>query len=477
MMELQGLAIADERWMRGVIYDVKRVNALILSGIEDLSSSVSLKPGEETEVRLVIPNLPLNVDFKKLRVTLKISKENPTNPVSVSQHSTVTEGSTTKNYVVTLSLPEAPINLTVRLDGGETFWNIATRQGTGDFDSPDFATEANAYLDRLAAGSPVAFKFLIKADSPGRASIKVKEEKYSVIQTQVWANPLDDTARLDRNLELDFGSFVMVPLDALRVAGADKFSLSVIRAEVGGSFGPERLLGKVEISAGSELATISNDYALAQAFVIERALTAKPIRCVAVTAPWQVETETELYLEIQTDAGDAPAMGAPLTKATLVLPPSNATPTWLSANFDQHADLSPDTRYWLVVKGILGKARLGLQAQPQSYLQQTVVNRGGQLWKDIRPASSQAKPALLRLIYLPELDNQTAAVEFSLKKVTQALDPGSTVQSLLLDLPEERSSGPATLLIKSHARGSLSLANLIQEYTQVLVGDFNASSS
>ena len=159
----------------------------------------------------------------------------------------------------------------MRLDGGEVFWTSSTAVVEGTFVLPDFVEQANAYLDKLPAGTEkVALVFLVKSDGPGQVNILIDEQSlvYSVIQTEAWPNPLDETVRVDRNLQLQFGSVERIPLTAFAGNAQSKLALKKLTADVGGSFGVERLFTNVADHDGREFATISSDYALAQSFVL-----------------------------------------------------------------------------------------------------------------------------------------------------------------------------------------------------------------
>jgi hypothetical protein len=438
-----------------------------LVGLAATLDGVKLEPGAETPVIIPLPDVPRNADIKSLKAFIDVRKDSSAQTSSIDQTSVV-DGTT---HNVKISLPALPMNVSVKLDGGEVIWSFTGGDVEGERKLPDFTKQANDYLDRLPADvTEVALKFLVKSDGPGRVKITVKEVERTEIQTQSWPNPLDNTVRLDRNFQLDFGGVEKVTVDAYAGKTKRPLSLSAIRVDVGGEFGPERLLGGFEAHRGVEFATISNDYSLAQGFNIGKELTAKPIRCAGVTGAFRADAEAELYVEIQSDAGDFPASGAPLAKSNLTLSPEQGQESgrWAFAKFEAPFDLNPETAYWIVVKGIRGRARLGLQSQPGSYLQRATVNRGGQLWKDLsRPSTGGAPPAaaLLRLVYLPEIDNQSAAIEIGVEGAIERLDPKQEAQTLSISLPAARGAGEAVIIIKSHARGSLSVANLIQEYT------------
>lgn len=361
----------------------------------------------------------------------------------------------------------------MRLDGGDVFWSLGGAGALGEHPLPDFVEQANAYLDRLEPGvEEVILKFLVKSDGPGRVKIRIEENgvEYSVIRTQSWENPLDNTVRLDRTFQLDFGDVERITLDPFSGPNNSSLSLSAVRADLGGEFEPERLLGDFDSHDGKEFATISGDYSLAQELMIEKKTTAKPIRCAGVTGVFQAEAEADLYLEIRDDAGSSPSSGPPLAKSNLSIAPPGKEENgrWAFARFEAPVDLSPETAYWIVVKGIRGQARLGLgplaDEQPDKYLRGARVNRGGQVWKGLSRPYAPPTSALLRLVYLPEIDNQSAAVEIAVEKSSQRIDPKPEAQAVSLALPEGRGAGKSEIVIKSHARGTLSIANVIQEH-------------
>jgi hypothetical protein len=153
-----------------------------------------------------------------------------------------------------------------------------------------------------------------------------------------------------------------------------------------------------------------------------------------------------------------------LTKSNLTLAPAaaNGKKPWTYAGFENPVDLNAQTLYWIVMKAARGRAKAGLQSRTEEYLQHVLVNRGGRLWKRV---ADSAIAVLLRLVYLPKIDNQTAAIELGVVGTPswQRFDPKSKVETVSFDLHGSNIK-PATLVIKSHARGAFSLANVIQEY-------------
>lgn len=433
---------------------------------------VPLKPGEETQVAVSLNGVPLNADIKKLKAQIEVSPAPASAKETLQQTSTVKEGTDpAKEYKVDIELPAVPRSLTVRLDGGEVFWTSSTAVVEGTFDLPDFVEQANAYLDKLPAGTgDVALLFLVKSDGPGKVKISVDEQslEYSVIQTEAWPNPLDETVRVDRNLQLEFGSVERIPLSALARNPDGKLALSKLTADIGGSFGLERLFTNVADHDGREFATISSDYSLAQSFALTEGIvgTNKPLHAAGVSLLLQVDGKTELYVEVQPDNGGVPATKAALAKSNLTIEPEKPTTQWFLARFDQPADLSLDTRYWIVVKGIQGRALLALGGPTEAYLETVFVNRGGQLWKTFSRREKVVSNAFVRLVYLPEIDNKSASVEIGIEGVEelQRLDPQQEPQTISLEPPAAFKAAEPVIIIKSHAQGTLTLANVIQEY-------------
>src|SRR5439155_10791964 len=103
---------------------------------------------------------------------------------------------------------------------------------------------------------------------------------------------------------------------------------------------------------------------------------------------------------------------------------------------------------------------------------QVRVNRGGQRWTclartpgTLAGECDDSLSALLGLVYLPEPDNQTAAIQILVEgsSVDEYCDPGPQAKDIALDLSGDRRQ-QATLVVRSHARGTLTVANIVQEY-------------
>lgn len=472
-LELLGLNvnIKGTRGFASQSFYALRPDVLTLVDISSLLGFVPLKPGEETKVAVSLPGVPLNADIKTLKAQITVQPAGDSEKQTLKQTSKVQEGTDNpKTFNVDIELPAVPRTITVRLDGGDVLWTSNTATVEGTFDLPDFVEQANAYLDKLPAGSTeVALVFLVKSDGPGQVKISVDKSSlaFSVIQTEAWPNPLDETVRVDRNLQLDLGSVERIQLRPL-AGDASKLSLQKLSADVGGAFGPERLFTNVADHDGREFATISSDYSLAQSFVLTEAIvgTNKPLHAAGVSALLQVESKTELYVEIQADEGDTPSTKTALAKSNLTIEPEKPLTQWFMARFDQPVDLSLNTRYWIVVKGIQGKALLALGGPSEAYLDTALVNRGGQLWKSFSRREPVERNALVRLVYLPEIDNRSASVEIGIEGVAalQRLDPQQQPQTIALQPPAGFKGAQPVIIIKSHAQGTLTLANVIQEY-------------
>jgi len=474
-LELLGLdvGIKATRGLAGIEpFYALRTGLLPRIDISRITDFVSLQPGEETRVAVSLPEVPLNADIKTLKAQIEVRAAADAKKETLQQTSTVKEGSgSPKEYKVDIDLPVVPRSLTVRLEGGEVFWTSSTAVVDGTFDLPDFVEQANSYLDKLPPGTgQVALVFLVKSDGPGQVKISVDKPSlsFSVIQTEAWPNPLDETVRVDRNLQLEFGSVERIPLRPLAGGDPSKVSLKKLTADIGGSFGVERLFTNVADHDGREFATISSDYSLAQSFELNQGIvgTDKPLHVAGISVFLQVDSKTELYVEVQADNGGAPSTKAALAKSNLTIEPEKQTTQWFLARFDQPVDLSLDTRYWIVVKGIQGKALLALGEPSEAYLNTVVVNRGGQLWKTFNRRDPVVSNALVRLVYLPEIDNRSASVEIGIEgaPALQRIDPQQESQSVSFEPPSAFNAAQPVIIIKSHAQGTLTLANVIQEY-------------
>ncbi len=426
---------------------------------------VPLKPGEETSVAVLVPDLPANADVKSITAYLDVADDTeapPPQPTGV----TIKQGSAPPlTMEVTPGVPTRPRNVTVRLEGGEPIWSFGDTLVNTRYELPDFAAQANAYLDKVnPADSQVTLNFLVKSDTPGKVNIVIASKKeVTRLQTQTWTNELDQTVRLDRNLELDFGDRWEIQLDAVKASGPPP--LDRLRLDVGGAFGAERLLGAIRVHTSGQYATVSADYSIAQQFSLDM-----DVEAAGVSGLLGVDDDAEVYVELQPDQAGVPAADAPLASATAPIAASeDGSASWVYAPFESPAKLEAGTPYWIVVKGVSGAARLGVEARvepppAEDYLEALLVNRAGQLWKPFTSSSSAALASMLRIVYLPGIDNQSAAVEIAVAGAgEQAVDP-QAAPSTLSFVFTQRSASPVVVEVTSHARGALTIANVIQEY-------------
>jgi hypothetical protein len=415
-----------------------------------------------------LPDIPGDANFTRITAAF-LPVQGKSAPAQLSQTSKIKKnGGSEETFDVSIAVPVTPTNITLRLEGGEVFWTFNNTLSEAYYDLPDLAEQVNLYLDRLTAqgGKPqgaLELAFLIEAGSAGEAKIGLYEIAYSRLKTASWLNPLDQTTRVDRNIELDFGDIHRLELERIQEMPGSPVVLREVRLDVGGEVGPERLLGQVVAHDQRAFAAISSDYSLAQEFTL-------PVKanCAGISGLFTPdgEAEVEVYVEIQPDLNGAPAAGQPLAQGKLVLTPDpeGAANNWSLARFNAPVALEAGKPYWCLVRGVQGRAWLALQEQEGSYLTATRFNRGGQFWKSAGAAAQAALP-LLRVVYLPDIDNQAAAVVLRLQgtNVSQATDPAPAAQGYALAAPPGL-EGAVTLEIESHAQGSLSIANIIQEY-------------
>jgi hypothetical protein len=419
---------------------------------------IPLKAGEDTEVSVAVTDLPANADVKSITACLYVADDDP--GTAPPNGVTIKRGEEAPvELQVTPSVPTRPRNVTIRLANGKPIWTFSDTLVKNEYKLPDFAEQLNAYLDKVTtAESQVTLSFLVRSDTPGRVKIVLTSKNVTRLQTQAWTNDLDQTVRLDRNLQLDFGDRSEIPLDMIAAPG--RTLLRSIRLDVGGTFGAERLLGAVREHAGHDYAIVSADYAIAQQFVLET-----DVRAAGISGFLAADADTELYVELQADRHHLPGTDAPLAQSNVTLAADNdGMPSWVYAQFDAPAELSAATPYWIVVKGVRGKARLGTEAQPGIYLRALMVNRTGGLWKPFAPVTGPSLVCMLRLVYVPGIDNQSAAVQIAIKDVeVQAVDPQQAPKTIAFKLGKA-SLERAIIEITSQAQGTLTVTNVIQEY-------------
>lgn len=368
-----------------------------------------------------------------------------------------------------MEAPRRPSNLEIRLEHGAIFWTFDGMLTNDSYDINNFAEQVNIYLDNIKAEEGEnKLRFLVKSDTHGEIKIEINLD-YSLLQTQIWENPLDDTIRFDRNLQLDFGMIERIHLDPIADKNNNTVSLKNVSMDIGGEFNNERLLGNIEDNDEKIFATISTDYSLAQKFELETS-----IKCVGISGFFKARADAELYVEIQNNIIDVPAAEEPLAKANIPIinVEKNGEEHWVFVNFETPVDLKVDTPYWIVVKGVQGDIKLGLQSknnldseEKNGYLQNILVNRGGQLWKPIGSGAGSVLEALLSLVYEPTADNQSTAVEIGIKgtQLAQRFDSGPEVQTITFNV-NAVDVKDITIEIKSRVQGTFSIANVMQEY-------------
>jgi hypothetical protein len=469
-----GLLNVDVKGMRGLAgrredFEIQPVVINLVATMEDFGG-VELVPGEETTLEVPLPGLLPNANIKGLKTVLEVWDEESqavSDKSSLKQTSVIEEvGGEKKTYNVDLKIPALPRNISLRLDGGEVFWSFSGTLLKGTYNLPAFVEQINSYLDKLPEDSKeVSLKFLVKSDAPGRVKVLIKNVEYSLIKTKSWPNSLDDTTRSDRNLQLDFGMIKRIELDPSPEQGRQVF-LSKIDLDIGGEFSRERYFKNIEEHNGKEFATVSSDYSLAQSFKSDI-----PLLVVGITGLFRADSKAELYIELQNDSGGFPAAEPPLAKSNLILAPDQdkEEKQWAYTSFEAQVNLKPEKQYWIVIKGIQGKALIALQSKSDQYSQVVLYNRGGQLWKGFVGRSEKPLSALLRLVFLPDIDNQVAAVEIGIEGAEdfQRLDPRPEAQTISFDIPQGKDLKQPVIVVKSQARGTLSIANVIQEYTPV----------
>lgn len=457
-----------------------RPNVLFIPWVDAVG--VDLTPGEETQV-VATADVPPNANLTT--ITAKLTVSAVTAPASLTPEKTsvkVTTGAgasaPTQSFGVSVDPSPVPRNVQVRLDQGEVIWTHGGTLPAGETDPIEFAAQANAYLDKAKLqGPPTTFRFLVKSDAPGHVSIAIDPAsvRYSLLQTATWPNQLDGSVRIDRNLDLDFGVVESVPLTDDPPSG---FARQQVTLDITGTMGPERMLGELAAHDRKQFATVSGDYFVAQALrVASGDLGFKPgstVHVAGISGVIEVDEEAELYVEVQADDAGTPAAAAPLAKlnAKLSPPQPGAPKRWAYVAFEAPAELLVDRDFWVVFKGIRGSARLGLAPAGQGYLGAVAVNRGGQLWKPLEraPADAAARvAALVRLVYVPEPDTQSGAVGLALDggSQPQLASPAPTAQRVTIPAS---GTAPAVLVVSSHARGALTIANVVQEFARAEQG-------
>jgi hypothetical protein len=464
---------------RGLLYNQPAYDARV--GLFDvgelLLATVPVKAGQETAVPVAVPGLPANADVHKLTAKLQVGRDGSAEQTATASVEEV--NGPKRTFKIGADAQPGLRNVQVRLQGGAPIWNHAGAVPADEYQLPDFAQQVNAYLEQAKIKDDTVLQFLVKSDVDGSVAIKVDpvdpSSDFTLLQTQSWKNDLDSTFRIDRNLTMEFNSIEKLPLDSI----AGNITRSAVSLEAKGQFGPERLLGEVESWDGRENATVSPDYSVAQLIELNSDVVKKSVQAAGIVVYIESGAAAEVYVELQQDASGVPASGAPMAKSNVSYKPPDkgAKQQWTLASFEQQAALQLSTPYWVVVKAVRGNVRLGLRAQipadqkPVVLRPITMINRGGDHWVAMAPDASSDSPrstvaALTGVIYRPEPDNQTAAIQLTIETSAseQHVEPGSQPKPVVLDLKGDKRQ-QATLVVRSHAHGMLTVANLVQEYT------------
>lgn len=465
--------VKAERGFSGEAY-VARAGTFVV-GILATLAGVKLKAGEETPVVVDVPNMPPNADIQNITATLTVVDDGQTGG---AQSTTVgiTEGNDARSFKVSVDTVAGIRNVQLRLNQGTVFWTHPGVVAAADYAIPDFSEQANAYLDKFQSkDGKVTLQFQVKSDVAGTVRIQIKDDlKYSMLQTQSWPNPLDSTFRVDRTLKVMFNQVETLAIDAVTPPTGRSAAISVIRFDAGGQFGADRLLGPVESHDGLNLASVSPDFSVAQAVTFAKSILKTTIQSTGVAGYFEADDKAEFYIELQNDQAGSPANDAPLAKSNVTFDPAdkNDPQPWTFAKFEKPAALKPDTPYWIVAKGVRGSVRLGLKAAASGHGASAAVtrgglllNRGGQIWKVLAGPTSPPLQALMSLVYLPQSDNQTSAIGISVSGGSrQQIDPQSAAKTFSIPISGALPGAPI-LTIDSRGLGSLTIANVIQEYT------------
>jgi hypothetical protein len=471
---------------RGLAYDPVASAALTASriGVEGLifQFGEEIKAGQPTKMSVKL-GAPGSANIKAITASLRVTAgPDSSEPIGVGVGVTSKEHSDqdqTLTLAVTVDPPSGLQNVEVKLAGGQSIWSKAGPAPTGEYAIPDFTKQANAYLDSLPPSTAEAtLDFLVTSEIDGRASIRLGPVDWSIMQTQAFKNDLDSTVKLDRSLELGFGEVATLELDPISVPAGKHLRRQSLTMDLGGQFGPERLLGRIDAHDGADFVLVSAANSAAQSLRLESAAVKAPLSCSGL-AIFLVPTAAdappaELYAELQPDQGGQPASGPPLAKASFKLTPpgEGQSLAWTCATFEAPVQLALDTSYWAVLKGVSNGVQLALRgASPPAGEALTCagasVNRGGQTWRPLlarRPGQGPPQ-ALLALMYTPGIETNAAAVEIAVEGAPDALrvDPAGAVRTVSPAVPADQR--PALRVqARAYAKGALTLANVIQEY-------------
>ncbi len=438
------------------------------------SAETTLKPGEEVLLTVRLRDLPRSITVKSIMADIIIGPAQSAPGQPVTQSSTVTEkGGQSRTLDVTMTPPLSPSSVEVRLQGGNTFWTFGNLQMmVGTHELSDFADHVNTHLDGIE-GSDAVLTFLVKADGPGTARIRVKSLDYTVIQTQTWPGDGGGTARQDRDLTLNFGEVVTVNLDPPSGHIGDRHRLVVVNLDVRGEVGPERLLPSIIVPDGKQFGTISAEYSIAQEVFIpaDTFQAGKAIVVTGVTCSFLLDAEAQIHIGLHGDVSGMPAETSPLTQAaSVMLSPDAIKPGAMTfAPFEKSVSIDAATRYWVVFKAVQGVVQFGLNQTPHPYLGVFLVNRGGQRWKPIQGATSRHK-TVTHLVYTPSPETQIPPIEILLPGMTAPLTAkvGGTTEAVHVNVQQVGPGGSGTTLtIRSRAKGALNVSNITQEYQPI----------
>ncbi len=470
-------SIASPRGFSGEAYAARAGTFIV--GILPLLEGVQLKAGEETPVAVDVPNLPPNANIGNITATLTVvdaGVPGAAQTTNVGVNITAgNEGKGTRAFTVSVDAVAGIRNVQVRLKQGTVFWTHPGLAAAGPYAIPDFSQQANAYLDKYQSqDGKVTLQFQVKSDVDGKVRIDIGGDlQYSMLQTQSWPNPLDSTFRVDRTLKVIFNQIETLTIDPVSPPGGRSAVVLAVRLDAGGQFGADRLLGPVEVPDGRQFATVSSDFSVAQSVTFAKTILKTSIQASGVAGYFESADKAEFYVELQNDQGGSPANDAPLAKSNVAFVPAdaNSPQPWTFAKFEKPVELKPDTPYWIVSKGVRGTAHLGLKtsapvpdANPAVTRGALLLNRGGLIWKTLAGPTSPALEALTSLVYLPQSDNQTATVAISLGGGSaQQIDPQNSPKTITFPVAGALASPPA-LVVDSRGLGSLTIANVVQEY-------------
>jgi hypothetical protein len=470
---LASAGIKAERGFTSEAYDSRSETFVV--GIIATLEAVAVKAGQETPVAVAVPKLMPNANVSNITATLTVVDDGQNGAAQSTTVGITQDKDPPRTVQVSVDAVAGMRNVQIRLDQGTAIWTHPGVVKAGVYGIPDFSTQANAYLDKYhSQDGKVTLQFMVKSDTDGHAFITIDDVASSLLQTQSWKNQLDSTFRVDRTLNLTFSQVERLAIDAVTPAPGHNAVVSQIRLDVGGQFSADRLLGAVETHDQRQFATVSQDFSIAQQATPVKSLLKVAIQCTGVAGYFEADDKAEFYVELQADQNGSPAADAPLAKSNVAFTPADKKDPqpWTFAKFEKAAELKPDIPYWILVKGVRNPVRLGIKAadvEPATEGQAETVpvirgkllmNRGGQIWKGLAVSPLHG---LLSLVYAPQSDNQTAAIEISIGDggTTQRLDLQSTTKTITFPTS---GSGAPLLVVHSKALGSLTIANVIQEY-------------